>query len=147
MKSNVGILGGKLMIWGVEYFCLTSAIKKLIGWTSSSAPPNSPSLRRDHPDWTPFLGVSLITTHHHNAPENAKSLINNESPTRITAIMLNWLFFDQLKSADRARPPAPFLKKKQRNLIRPPSKILKRIEYAQRMQARTEALRPLQQGL
>ena len=118
------------MIWGVGYFCLTSAIEKLIAWGSSSAPPNYPSLHRHHPGLASFLGVSLITTHRHNSPKSAKSLINNESPTRIIAIMLNWLFFDQWKSADRARPPAPFLKKKQRNLIRPPSKILKRIEYA-----------------
>ena len=115
MKSNVGILGGKLMIWGVEYFCLTSAINKLIAWTSSSAPPNSDSLRGYSPGLRGLLPVSSIATNNHNAHGNAKSLINNDSRVRITAIMLNWLFFDQWKSADRARPPAPFLKKKQRN--------------------------------
>ena len=88
------------MFRGLGQFCLTSAINKLIAWTSSSAPPNSPSLRRYSPGLRGLLPVSSIATDHHNAHRNAKSLINNESRVRITAIMLNWLFFDQLKSGD-----------------------------------------------
>ena len=103
------------MVWGGKYFCLFSAINKLNRSISSSAPPNYPSLRGYRTGLPDLPGVSFPTTHHHNARENAKSLICNGTGVRLIPIMLNWLFFDQWKSAARARPPHPFLKKKEGN--------------------------------
>jgi hypothetical protein len=88
------------MFKGLEQFCLTSAINKLIAWTSSSAPPNSDSLRGYSPGLRGLLPMSSIATYTHNSHGNAKSLINNDSRVRITAIMLNWLNIDQLKLND-----------------------------------------------